>query len=66
MSLSLPDDYAALKHIFCEFPIEIDIITIMLHTPDAYDGSKGKFSCELITSEGGWIRKIQVKIVGKR
>lgn len=29
MSLSLPDDYAALKHMFCEFPIEIDIITII-------------------------------------
>ena len=29
MSLSLPDDYAALKHIFCEFPIEIDINTII-------------------------------------
>ena len=32
----------------------------------AYDESKGKFGCELTTAEGGWIRKIQVKIVGKR
>ena len=32
----------------------------------AYDESKGKFSCELASSEGAWIRKIQVKIVGKR
>ena len=39
---------------------------VIFNVTAAYDGSKGKFSCELITSEGGWIRKIQVKIVGKR
>ena len=32
----------------------------------AYDESNGEFSCELITAEGTWVRKIQVKIVGKR
>ena len=32
----------------------------------AYDESKGEFGCELNTAEGTWIRKIQVKIVGKR
>lgn len=32
----------------------------------AYDESNGEFSCELLTVEGAWIRKIQVKIVGKR
>ena len=31
----------------------------------AYDESKGKFGCELTTAEGAWVRKIQVKIVGK-
>ena len=39
---------------------------VIFNVTAAYDGSKGKFSCELITSVGGWIRKIQVKIVGKR
>ena len=39
---------------------------VIFNVTAAYDGSKGEFSCELITSEGGWIRKIQVKIVGKR
>ena len=39
---------------------------VIFNVTAAYDGSKGKFSCELITSEGGWIRRIQVKIVGKR
>ena len=32
----------------------------------AYDESNGEFSCQLFTLEGGWVRKIQVKIVGKR
>ena len=38
---------------------------VILNLTAAYEESKGKFSCELATSEGGWIRKIQVKIVGK-
>lgn len=39
---------------------------VIFNVTAAYDESNGKFSCELTTSEGGWIRKIQVKIVGKR
>ena len=39
---------------------------VIFNVTAAYDESKGKFSCELATFEGGWIRKIQVKIVGKR
>ena len=39
---------------------------VIFNVTAAYEESKGKFSCELTTSEGGWIRKIQVKIVGKR
>ena len=39
---------------------------VIFNVTSAYDESKGKFSCELATPEGGWIRKIQVKIVGKR
>ena len=38
---------------------------VIFNVTAAYDESKGKFSCELATSEGGWIRKIHVKIVGK-
>ena len=38
---------------------------VIFNVTAAYDESKGKFSCELITAEGVWIRKIQVKIVGK-
>ena len=32
----------------------------------AYDESNGEFSCELLTGTGGWFRRIQVKVVGKR
>ena len=39
---------------------------VIFNVTAAYEESKGKFSCELATSEGTWIRKIQVKIVGKR
>ena len=39
---------------------------IIFNVTDAYDESKGEFSCELATGSGVWIRKIQVKIVGKR
>ena len=38
---------------------------VIFNVTAAYDESKGKFSCELTTAEGPWIRKIQVKIVGK-
>ena len=38
---------------------------VIFNVTAAYDESKGKFSCELTTAEGAWIRKIQVKIVGK-
>ena len=38
---------------------------VIFNVTTAYDESKGKFSCELTTSETGWIRKIQVKVVGK-
>ena len=39
---------------------------VIFNVTSAYDESKGKFSCELTTSDGPWTRKIQVKIVGKR
>ena len=39
---------------------------VIFNVTAAYDESKGKFSCELTTSEGAWIRKIRAKIVGKR
>ena len=39
---------------------------VIFNVTAAYEESKGEFSCELATSDGGWIRKIQVKIVGKR
>ena len=38
---------------------------VIFNVTAAYDESKGKFICELTTAEGGWIRKTQVKIVGK-
>ena len=39
---------------------------VIFNVTAAYDESRGKFSCELSTAEGAWIRKIQVTIVGKR
>ena len=39
---------------------------VIFNVTAAYDESKGKFGCVLATAEGPWIRKIQVKIVGKR
>ena len=39
---------------------------VIFNVTAAYDESKGEFSCELLSAEGTWIRKIQVKIVGKR
>ena len=39
---------------------------VIFNMTAAYDERIGKFSCQLTTAEGGWIRKIQVKIVGKR
>ena len=38
---------------------------VIFNVTAAYEKSKGEFSCELATNEGAWIRKIQVKIVGK-
>ena len=38
---------------------------VIFNVTTAYDESKGKFSCELTTAEGVWIRKIQVKVLGK-
>ena len=38
---------------------------VIFNVTAAYDENKGEFSCELATAEGAWIRKIQVKIVGK-
>ena len=38
---------------------------VIFNVTAAYDESKGKFSCELTGTGGVWIRKIQVKIVGK-
>ena len=40
-------------------------LTLVIFNVTAAYESKGKFSCELTTAEGAWIRKIQVKIVGK-
>ena len=39
---------------------------VIFNMTAAYDESKGQFSCELLSLAGGWIRRIQVKIVGKR
>ena len=38
---------------------------VIFNVTAAYDESKGKFSCELATAEGAWIRKIHIKIVGR-
>ena len=38
---------------------------VIFNVTAAYDKSKGKFICEFTTSQGGWRRLIQVKIVGK-
>ena len=39
---------------------------VIFNVTVAYDESNGQFSCALLTATGKWIRKIQVKIVGKR
>ena len=39
---------------------------VIFNVTAANDESNGQFSCELVTAKGGWIRKIQVKILGKR
>ena len=39
---------------------------VIFNVTAAYDESNGQFGCELLTLTGGWIRKIQVRIVGKR
>ena len=39
---------------------------VIFNVTAAYDESEGQFICKLFTAEGAWIRKIQVKIVGKR
>ena len=38
---------------------------VIFNVTAAYDESEGEFSCELNTASGSWIRRIQVKIVGK-
>ena len=38
---------------------------VIFNVTAAYDESEGQFICKLFTTEGAWIRKIQVKIVGK-
>ena len=38
---------------------------VIFDVTDAYDETKGNFSCELFAAEGTWTRKIQVKVVGK-
>ena len=45
--------------------ISQQLTLVIFNVTAAYDEGKGKFSCELTTAEGAWIRKIQVKIVGK-
>ena len=39
---------------------------VIFNVTDAYEESNGQFSCELSSITGGWIRKIQVKVLGKR
>ena len=38
---------------------------VIFNVTAAYHESNGQFSCELLTVTGGWIRKIQVKVIGK-
>lgn len=56
---------AAAKDNFDSTRISHRLTLVIFNVTDAYDESKGEFSCELLTAEGTWIRKIQVKIVGK-
>ena len=39
---------------------------VIFNVTAANDESNGQFSCELTTGTGGWIRRIQVKVLGKR
>ena len=57
---------AAFKDKFNSTRIFHRLTLVIFNVTAAYDESKGEFSCELLTAEGTWIRKIQVKIVGKR
>ena len=57
--------YDAFKDRFNFTWISQRLTLVIFNVTATYDESKGKFSCELTTAEGTWIRKIQVKIVGK-
>ena len=56
----------AFKDMFNFTWISQRLTLVIFNVTAAYDESKGKFSCELTTAEGVWIRKIRAKIVGKR
>ena len=58
--------YDAFKDMFNFTWISQRLTLVIFNVTAAYDESKGKFSCELTTAEGVWIRKIRAKIVGKR
>ena len=62
-AVNVADD---LKEKFNITKISQRLTLVIFNVTAAYDESNGQFSCELLSLAGGWIRKVQVKIVGKR
>ena len=62
-AVNVADD---LKDKFNITKISQRLTLVIFNVTAAYDESNGQFSCELLSLAGGWNRKIQVKIVGKR
>ena len=61
-AINVPDNF---KDRFNITKISQRLTLVIFNVTAAYDESNGQFSCELVTATGGWIRKIQVKVLGK-
>ena len=62
-AINMPDNF---KDRFNITKISQRLTLVIFNVTAVYDESNGQFSCELVTATGGWIRKIQVKVLGKR
>ena len=61
-AVNVPDSF---KDRFNIAQISQRLTLVIFNVTAAYDENNGQFSCGLITATGKWIRKIQVKILGK-
>ena len=61
-AVNVADDF---KDRFNITKISQRLTLVIFNVTAAYDERDGQFSCELLSLAGGWIRRIQVKVVGK-